>query len=373
MNNRLKKELAVVTGLLALASLRKKSPILTGALSLGTLSLFFSSLKKKFDFAEKNVYITGGSRGLGLSLAWNILQRGGQVTLAARDTMELFRARDILKADFPQGRIFISTCDVTDTEQLALSLYESIHQMKGIDLLINNAGTILVGPFSSMERADFESLMRLHLYAVIDATQLIIPYFKTKGDGRILNICSLGGKVAVPHMLPYDASKFALAGFSQGVRAELAPHGIQVMTAYPTVMRTGSPIQAVFKGNHEKEFEWFATFDNLPLLSMSADRAAKKILDGVEEGRSEIILSWPAKARIFLGGFFPEILNSLLSFAARFMPQEDSFHRKTGAQSSRSFEKNFILKPLAEKAKKTQDMYNQMAQVDAETSMGLKH
>lgn len=374
MNNSLKKEIALLAGLWTLIGARSRAPMTTALLAAGTTALYLSSLKKDFDLEGRNVLITGGSRGLGLSLAWNLLERGaGGLTLVARDQAELDKARAILIAQFPHARVWTAPCDVTDGTALASTLDQAVSRMGSIDLLVNNAGSILVGPFSSMDREDFEAQMKLHLYAVIEATQLIFAHFKTRAGGRILNICSLGGKVAVPHMLPYDASKFALAGFSQGVAAELAEHGIVVTTAYPTVMRTGSPIQAVFKGNHEREFEWFGAIDNLPGLSMSADKAAKKILDAVEDGRTEVILSLPAKARMFFGAIFPEMMHALMGLVARILPSEDSTVRKTGAQSSGRFARNPFLAPLKRKARDAETTYNQEARHDADFNMGLLH
>lgn len=374
MNNSLKKEIALLAGLWTLLGARSRAPMTTALLTAGTTALYLSSLRKDFDLRGRNVLVTGGSRGLGLSLAWNLLERGAAgLTLVARDQGELDKARAILIAQFPNARVWTTACDVTDGNALATMLDQAVKKMGSIDLLVNNAGSILVGPFSSMDREDFEAQMKLHLYAVIEATQLIFAHFKTRGGGRILNICSLGGKVAVPHMLPYDASKFALAGFSQGVAAELAAHGIVVTTAYPTVMRTGSPIQAVFKGNHEKEFEWFGAIDNLPGLSMSADKAAKKILDAVEDGRTEVILSLPAKARMFFGAIFPETMHALMGLVARILPSEDSTVRKTGAQSSGRFASNPLLAPLKRKAREAETTYNQEARHDADFNMGLLH
>lgn len=371
MKNALKKELSILSGLSALAAVRVKSPLWTGLFTASAVTLFLSSLQKNFKFYGKNVYITGGSRGLGLSLAWNLLQQGAHVVLVARDEEELKRARDILLMDFPLAKIYLSVCDVTDSNQLSDSLASTIERMGGIDLLVNNAGSILVGPFTSMQREDFEAQMKIHLYAVVEATMMLLPHFKNRGGGRILNICSLGGKVAVPHMLPYDTSKFALAGYSQGISSELSSHNIVVTTAYPTVMRTGSPIQAVFKGDHEAEFVWFKTIDNLPLLSMSADRAAKKILNAVAAGSSEVVLSIPAKAKVLLGTFFPEIMNLVMGFAARLLPQENSALRKTGADSSRSFRSKLLLKGVQRKAEKTEAMYNQEPHHDANFNLGL--
>lgn len=329
-------------------------------------------LTPRFDFKNKKVFITGGSRGLGLSLAWNLIENGAAVTLAARSLDELDRGRNLLLKDFPKCRVFIKACDVTDPVSFKACLEQSITEMGGLDLLVNNAGSILVGPFESMEMEDFEAQMKLHLFAVIRATKLILPYFKSQGAGRILNICSLGGKVAVPHMLPYDVSKFALAGFSQGVGPELAREGITLTTAYPTVMRTGSTIQAVFKGNHEKEFEWFHALDHMPGLSMSADEAAKKILRAVADGKSEIVLSLPAKIRMAVGAFFPELTNKIMTTAALALPTENSMERKTGADSQERFNQNVFFTPLRRIASRVQALYNQEPKHDAEYNMGIR-
>lgn len=372
MNKSLRRELAAMAGIAAVACLGTKSKVLSGIFAAGAAGLVLSTLKKDYSFKGKSAYITGGSRGFGLSLAWNLLKQGASVTLVARDRNELQNAREILIKDFPKAEIYLSVCDVTDRKQLHSSLDQAIHRMSGIDLLINNAGAILVGPFTSMEKEDFESQMRLHLYAAIESTQLLLPHFKSRGGGKILNVCSLGGKVAVPHMLAYDASKFALAGFSQGVGAELARFGVCVTTVYPTVMRTGSPIQAVFKGNHEKEFAWFETIDHMPMISMSADMAAKKTLAAVRDGQTEVILSWPGKLRMFMGTVFPETMNLLMDFANRLMPTEDSKVRKTGSESSKLFKKI----PLLETALGTAEherTYNQIARKNAKVSMGIKH
>lgn len=368
MNNALKKELSLLLGIGAAWGLRSKPGWKTGLLAATSLGLLASSWKKKFELRDQCVYITGGSRGLGLSLAWNLLKQGAQVTLVARDQEELEKGQGILLRDFPGGRVFLSRCDVTKKEELRDSLSVSLRHMGNIDLVINNAGAILVGPFTSMEREDFEAQLKLHLFAVLESTQIILPYFKSRGGGRIVNICSLGGKVAVPHMLPYDVSKFALAGLSQGLAAELKADNIHLTTVYPTVMRTGSPVQAVFKGDHEKEFAWFGTLDNLPLFSMSADVAAKKILSAVEEGQTEVVLSVPGKARVLAGALFPETMNALMALAARLLPAGDSTWRKTGAESSALAKK---IPPLRKQMLKEEQRYNQEARHDADFNLGL--
>lgn len=315
----------------------------------------------KFKFKNKTAYITGGSRGLGLSLAWNILNRGGNVALIARDQEELADAYELLLREYPANRIMIDVCDITKSDQLHQSFHRVVDHFEGIDVVINNAGAILVGPFAAMKIEDFEAQMRLHLFAVIEIVQMAREHFKSRGGGRILNVCSLGGKLGVPHMAPYDASKFALAGFAQGVRGELALEKIFMTTAFPTVMRTGSPIQAVFKGDQKAEFSIFETLDNLPFLSMSADKAAKRMLDAVESGKSEVVLSLAAKARLLLGVLFPDTMNKAMDMATRILPKDSSKIAKTGAETS-----NRKIRSKDEK------MYNQKSRHTAEYNLGLE-
>lgn len=314
----------------------------------------------RINFENKAAYITGGSRGLGLSLAWNLLERGAKVALVARNKVELARAREILLRDFPDGQVFLSPCDVTIAPNLRHSFDSACEFFGGIDLLINNAGAILVAPFAATEQEEFEAQMRLHLYAPIEAIRLASAHFKTRGGGRILNVCSLGGKVGVPHMSPYDASKFALAGFAQGIHGELALDNILMTTAFPTVMRTGSPIQAVFKGDFRKEFEVFETFDYLPVLSMSADKAAKKMLDAVAKGRSEVVLSPLARLRVLMGAVMPETSQAIMDWAAKRLPRDKSRMRRTGADAT-----------LRETATKEEVMYNQSRQHNADFNLGI--
>jgi len=373
MNSQLKKELSILTSLLcggAIVTGSKKWRRRWAWLSLG---LFLASRQKDFDFSGKNVLITGGSRGLGLSLAWNALRRGAHVTLVAREKDELARGKEILLGSFPDGHIFTQVCDVTESGQLQEAIEFAVQNMRGIDLLINNAGSILVGPCSAMTNEDFEAQMRVHLYATMDAVKFILPHFHARGRGHILNICSMGGKIALPHMIPYGASKFALAGYSQGLAAELAPAGVRVTTAYPSVMRTGSPIQAVFKGDHEKEFMWFQALDVMPGLSLSADAAAKRILDAVEQGQSEVVLSVPAKLRLYMGLLLPETMQVLTSAAARLLPKSDDSTPRIGAASRGRFARSKILSRLRERADKAEVEYNEAPHYSADYALGLKH
>jgi short-subunit dehydrogenase len=141
--------------------------------------------------------------------------------------------------------------------------------------------------------------------------------------GRIVNVASIGGKISVPHLLPNSASKFALVGLSEGLRAELAGHGIQVSTICPGLMRTGSPRHARFKGQHRTEYAWFSISDSLPGISMSADRAARQIVSALQTGRAGRVLSLPAKLGTTVHGLFPGLTADLLGLVNRALPDGD--------------------------------------------------
>lgn len=369
MNKATKKELMVLLGIGAVTSLLFKRKNLAAGLGLGIAALAATNLKKPFSFRSKVVLITGGSRGLGLALAKKFAKEGAKVCILARDSEELDQAETILHALTSAQNIMTCVCDITNLEQLNSAIEKTLGRWGNLDVLVNNAGSILVGPFETMNLDDFEAQMKLHLYANINATKRVLPIFKQKGEGRIINICSMGGKVAVPHMLPYDSSKFALAGFSQGITAELAKDNIAVTTVYPTVMRTGSPIQAVFKGDSKKEFSWFANADVFPGFSLDANATAAKIVEASREKKSELIPSAAGNLRMFLGAFFPELMLYGMSLVNRLMPTGRSMLYRTGAQCLT--DKTYLTKSLQRTAAQAEEEYNQKQKSDPEFNLGL--
>ena len=274
--------------------------------------------QRRIELAGKVIVITGGSRGLGLVLACQLVARGAKVAICARHADELERARvDLAERG---GRVFASACDVTDRDDIQRFIAEARDELGPIDALINNAGVIHVGPMELMNVDDYEQEMRTHLWAPLHATVAVLPEMRSRGTGRIVNIASIGGKLGIPHMVPYSASKFALVGMSAGMRAELSQDGVFVTTVCPGLMRTGSPRHALFRGQHRAEYAWFATSDALPFASMSADRAAKAIIDALVHGDAEVVLSVPARIVAMLYGVAPNLVDEAFGLIARLMP-----------------------------------------------------
>jgi len=290
----------------------------TGAILLAIWLIVRLIRTVSYPLREKVVLITGGSRGLGLVLARHICARGGNVALIARDAEELARA----KSDLATRRSTVMTiqCDLLDSEQIQAAVRRVIDRFGKIDILINNAGIIEVGPLEHLMREDFERAIRLHFWAPFELISQIVPEMRIWGGGRIVNISSIGGKVAVPHMASYSASKFALTGFSDAIRAELARDNIHVTTVAPGLMRTGSHVNAKFKGRHDDEFAWFAASAGAPLISMNADRAARKILAACRRGQPSLTLTFAARKIILGNALFPNLTGYLMKFVNRLLP-----------------------------------------------------
>jgi short-subunit dehydrogenase len=225
-------------------------------------------------------------------------------------------------------------------------------------MLVNNAGTIAVGPFESMTREDYQDAMATHFWATYYAVEAALPLFKQQRCGRIVNITSIGGKVSVPHLLSYSASKFAAVGYSEGLRAELAAMNISVTTVCPGLMRTGSPRNAWFKAQHRKEYTWFTLSDVLPGFSISARSAARAIVDAGLRGDAEIVLSLPAQCIALLHGIAPRMTANLMQIGARLLPGPGGVEKSKvlGADSSTAITES----PLTILGKKAEREYNQI-------------
>ena len=289
-----------------------------GGIAIGSWAIR-RALTRSYSFAGKVCLITGGSRGLGLVMARRICAEGGRAALLARDVDELRRAHDELAAG--GADVAAIPCDLLERAATEEAVRTVVRHFGGVDVLINNAGIIEVGPLEHMAREDFERAMQLHLWAPFTLMSEVIPHMRRRGGGRIVNITSIGGKIAVPHLAPYCASKFALVGLSDSMRSELACDNIFVTTVAPGMMRTGSHVNAQFKGQHAEEFAWFAIANSMPGISMKAERAAAKILDACKRGQPELTLTLAARAAIIGNAVFPNVTGRLLRVVGRLLPR----------------------------------------------------
>ena len=261
--------------------------------------------------------ITGGSRGLGLALARELAGEGCRLAICARDGAELERARTDLTST--GAEVLTVVCDVRDQGQVAVMVAEVTEHFGRIDLLINNAGIITVGPVATMTAEEFARAMETDFWGVLYPTLAVLPQMRERRRGRIVTITSVGGKISMPHLLPYNSAKFAAVGFSEGLHAELAPEGIVVTTVVPGEMKTGSHLHAEFGGEREKEYRWFALGASSP-LTISADRAARTIVRGIKRGTADLTFPISAKLAARLNGLFPGVTAGALTAIARLLP-----------------------------------------------------
>jgi NAD(P)-dependent dehydrogenase (short-subunit alcohol dehydrogenase family) len=246
--------------------------------------------------------VTGGSRGLGLLIARELATRGFRLAVCARDPAELAAA----EADLTRrgAEVLTVVCDVADPGQVDHLVRSVVERFGRLDVLVNNAGIIEVAPVSAMKVEDFRTAHDVMFWGTLYPTVTSLPHLR-EHQGHIINITSIGGKVSAPHLLPYNCAKFAAVGLSEGLRAELTGSGVAVTTVVPGLMRTGSHLRALFKGQQHKEFAWFAVAASLPGLSMDARRAARRIVRAGLRGRAELTLTPAAKVAVRVHGLFP--------------------------------------------------------------------
>ena len=329
----------------------KKSLIGTAALLGGWLiTNRVITMFRERSLKRKVVLITGGSRGLGLLLARNLADEGARVVICGRSRLKLREAVDSISGD-GTDKVKAIKCDITSRRQVQKMVRKIEEDLGPVDILINNAGTIQVGPQEVMDEDDYQKTMDIHFWGPFRLIQEVLPEMKRKGWGRIVNIVSIGGKVSVPHLLPYNTSKFALSGFSEGLAAEVGKYNIKVTTVYPGLMRTGSPRNVDVKGQHEKEYALFKLSDSLPVLSMEADRAAKKIIKALKRGSRTLTLTLPAKAAIAAHGLAPGATIGLFDAANRLLPESgDDTSTKKGHESKSKLSESFLTKMTDEAA-----------------------
>jgi short-subunit dehydrogenase len=226
-------------------------------------------------------------------------------------------------------------CDVSEREQVDLLIERVSAHFGQIDILVNNAGIITVGPQATMTVQDFTDSMNTMFWGTVYPTLAVLPAMRACKNGHIVNITSIGGKVSVPHLLPYSSAKFAAVGFSQGLHAELAGEGVRVTTVVPGLMRTGSHVNAFVKGNRQMEYTLFGLLATLPFTSTSATSAARQIVRAICRGETELIITPQAQLLARFHGLLPGLTTNLLSLIDRALPRggENDTRRRTGRES----------------------------------------
>jgi NAD(P)-dependent dehydrogenase (short-subunit alcohol dehydrogenase family) len=309
--------------------------------------------RRRFDLKDVVVLVTGGGRGLGLQVAREAAKRGARLALCSRSEPELSAAREELAASGAIVETFV--CDVRDESSIRAAVEHFVRVLGPIDVAVNIAGVIEVGPVDALSMADYEDAIQTNLLGPIRVVESVRESMVERRRGRIVNVTSLGGKISIPHLLPYSASKFGLVGYSEGLRTELGRYDVFVTTIVPGLMRTGSAPQATFAGQPKKEYAMFAPSDALPFTSVSVEHAAREILDACQAGETERVISWQAKSAIALYAIFPRLVIGFLTAFTRLLPDAGGSTEHRYGRDSESPLTQSPLDALAHRATVTQN------------------
>lgn len=309
---------------------------LTTAATLAATALAAGALLRRVreeSLAGEVAVITGASRGLGLAIARELADAGCRLVTCARDDAEIRRAA--MELAQRGAEVVPVVCDVSVREDVERLIATANEYYGRVDIVVNNAGVIEVGPSASMTLDDFAAMMDILYWGTVHTTMAVLPGMRERRHGRIVNITSIGGKISIPHLLAYSGAKFAAVGFSEGLHAEVAKDGIAVTTVVPGLMRTGSFRNAFFKGDAEHEYGWFSIASRMPLLTISSRRAAKLIVRAIRRRSREVTLGASAKLGAKAQGLAPGTVAALMGVVNRFLPRDETPREVIGFEAEK--------------------------------------
>ncbi len=289
-----------------------------GAGAVGALFGWWAARRtREQELRGRVAIVTGATRGLGLRIATQLARAGCPLAICARDAHEVKEAG--LRLAGWGSSVMARSVDVSDPVAMNEFVDEVEAHFGRVDILVNNAGIIQAGPLENMTLGDFREAMAIDFWGTLYGSLAVLPGMRRRGAGTICNITSIGGEVAVPHLLPYSCAKAAARAFSEGLTAELAGSGVRCVTVVPWLMRTGSIPFVYYKGEHDAEMAMFST-GQWPLVSVDADRAARRIVRAIARGEAYVsigVLAWLAREARALA---PGLTARLFAQMRRLMP-----------------------------------------------------
>lgn len=253
-------------------------------------------------FKDQVIVITGGSSGLGKALAQRLVRKGAHLALIARDKKKLAAVQYELLASCEAGqKVEIFPCDVSDFDAVGKT-FDSINgALSAPDMLVNSAGILKEGYFEKLPAETFRDVMGINFFGTLNCIKAVVPYFRKKGGGRIVNISSLGGRFGSFGYAAYCSSKFAVVGLSETLRCEFKPQNIRVHLVCPSEFE--SPM--VDELNTYRTEENRVMTQTAPVLSLK--RVADETLAGIIRGRYLIIPGYMSIVLDLLNRWFPAI------------------------------------------------------------------
>ena len=252
-------------------------------------------------FDNSIIIIRGGSSGIGKAIEVKLVKRGAHIALVARDGDRLRSVQEELMASAGAGRkIEDYSCDVADADAVQKTVETIAGSLGPPDVLINSAGILREGYFENQAVETFHEIMDINFYGTLHFIISCLPFFKKKGEGRIVNICSMAGMFGVFGYSGYCSSKHAVRGLTHTLRSELKPQGIKIQIVYPP--ETDTPM--VDEVNTYRSIENFKLARTIPML-FSADKIADAVIRGMEKDRYEIIPGFLPKMSVVFEKIFP--------------------------------------------------------------------
>jgi len=265
--------------------------------------------------------ITGASQGIGKALAEEAVRRGLQVVAVARSADLLEELAQSGRRQ--EGRLEIVVADITDPDGRQRMVKGTIEHFGGLDILVNNAGIGATGHFVEVSPERLRRIMEVNFFGLTETTRALLPLLRQGRQPAIVNISSVAGKRGIPARSEYSASKFAVQGFSEALRAELAKDGIDVLVVCPGLTRTN------FSRNM---LEQKARLPLDHLRGMTPEKVSAATLRALEQGRREIHLTFDGKLIVFLNRFFPRLADRIAARRVRALFREEIARRQLEQQ-----------------------------------------
>lgn len=285
------------------------------ALGVFILKWAFTENRKQ-PLKNKIVLITGGSKGLGFELARHLLSTGNRVAICARNEDELLNAAKILNS--PE-KLFIGRCDITKRSDVDLFTREVVERFGGIDILINNAAIFELGLLKGTSYETYEKMFRTNVYGTMLMTEAVLPYLAESRAPGIITISSAAGKVSLPYMAAYSASKAALSRWMENFALEVASREIRILTVFPGFMPTGIEGRAIWEAGGARAAKVVRLASRLPLISTPHAKAAEKIIDSYEKGLSKKVFPLPVDLSIRLAYLIPNMSFKASQYLSRIL------------------------------------------------------
>jgi short-subunit dehydrogenase len=260
----------------------------------------------RLDLRGARTILTGASSGIGQALALRLAGEGARLVLASRDQARLEELAGEIRAR--GGEAVVVPTDVTDAGQRRHLVEAAVAALGGLDVLVNNAGVGAMGFFETADEERLRRIFEVNFFATTELTRLALPHLKRGRHPLLVNIASVLGRRAIPGSTEYCASKFAVVGWSEGLRAELAADGVDVLVVCP-----GS-IETSFRDNLLEARLRFAYYKR---RRMTADRCAELIVRAMRKRRREVVITTRAKLLVWLNRLFPRLLDVVLARYAR--------------------------------------------------------